>query len=154
MRQEQYYGAIAYSQSTGTWGYSRGYQTRTAAERTALAYCPAPDAAVVMWGTNLCIALAVGEGGAWGAAGNEDQLTAEREALRFCRQYAQSCRIAVVVETRPYPQPAADRGYWSRQVPVPPGATPVQRTASQNQALNTIGPTAVNANSNRYGNTH
>lgn len=63
-------------------------------------------------------------------------------------------------QTRPYPQPAsapqpaADRGYWSRQVPVPPAATPVQRTAQQNQAINTIGPTAVNANNNRYGNPH
>ena len=96
-QEEQYYGAIAYSQSTGKWGGSWGYENRAAAERAALAFCPAPDAAIVMWGANLWMALAVGEGGAWGAAGNKDQLRAEREALRFCRQYAQSCQIAYVI---------------------------------------------------------
>jgi Domain of unknown function (DUF4189) len=96
-QQEQYYGAIAYSQSTGKNGSSWGYENRAAAERAALGSCSAPDAAIVMWGANCWIALAVGEGGAWGAAWNKDQLTAEREALRFCRQYAQSCQIAEVI---------------------------------------------------------
>src|ERR1022692_737183 len=63
-------------------------------------------------------------------------------------------------QTRPYPQPASapqpapDRDYWSRQVRVPPAAAPLQRTAAQNQALNRIGPTAVNVNHNRYGNAY
>src|ERR1035438_3260527 len=94
-QQGQYHAAIAYSQSTEKCGYSWGHENRAAAERAALAKCPAPDAAVVIWGTNVYIALALGEDGHWGAAWNTDQQTEEREALRFCHQYAQSCRIAV-----------------------------------------------------------
>jgi hypothetical protein len=55
---------------------------------------------------------------------------------------------------QPAPQPAPARNYWSDQVPVPPAAPPVQRTASQNQALNANGPTAQNLARNRGGNAY
>ena len=41
------YGAIAYSQSSDTYGYSYGYRTRAQAERAALQNCDCDDAEIV-----------------------------------------------------------------------------------------------------------
>jgi hypothetical protein len=96
-RQRQgYYGAIAYSLSTGKWGYSWGHKDRAAADRAALDQCPAPDAEILMWGSDSYIALASGEGGHVGAAGGYDQQAAERLALQTCGHNAQ---IRVVIHS-------------------------------------------------------
>jgi hypothetical protein len=99
LQMQQHYGAIAYSQSTGKYAWSSGYENRAAAERVALDQCLAPDAAILAWAKNGYIALALGEGKAWGAAWNENQQAAERQALQFCRQHAQSCQIVLVIHS-------------------------------------------------------
>jgi hypothetical protein len=65
-----------------------------------------------------------------------------------------SAEVETRLRPQPAPQPAPARNYWSDQVPVPPAAPPVQRTASQNQALNANGPTAQNLARNRGGNAY
>lgn len=62
----QTYAAIAYSPSTGKYGYGNGYRSRYAAEREALRQCPESDAKVVGWVCNGFLALAVGDDNAYG----------------------------------------------------------------------------------------
>jgi Domain of unknown function (DUF4189) len=99
-RQQQRYGAIAYSASTGNSSYSWDADDRAAAERAALAKCAGPDAMIVMWdGGNFYIALAEGEG-AVGAASDQNQQAAERQALLSCRKFGgQNCRITLAIHT-------------------------------------------------------
>jgi hypothetical protein len=79
------YGAIAYSPSTGAYGYAYGKSCQAEAENTALCYCKAPDAQIVVWCQNACAALAVGDNGVYGYAVADSRKEAERLALRQCR---------------------------------------------------------------------
>lgn len=83
------YGAIAHSRSSGAWGYSYDYPSRSVAENRAMAECRARGRGceVVVWFRNACGALAVASGGArgWGWAGSRGE--AESIALDYCRQY-------------------------------------------------------------------
>jgi hypothetical protein len=60
------YGAIAYSPTTGRWGYSYGYRYLSGAQGDALIRCGSTDARVVVWVQNGWAALAVGDNGAYG----------------------------------------------------------------------------------------
>lgn len=61
------YAAIAYSPSTGKYGYASNYGSRWAAETAALRNCAAKDAQIVTWVNNGFCALAVGDDvSAWG----------------------------------------------------------------------------------------
>jgi len=88
-------GVIAYSPSTGKWGYSCGYG-RSDVTR-ALQFCEDPDAKIFV-GKNVCcwMALALGDDKSaygWGYAGN--RADAERNALEECRQRTKNAKVAV-----------------------------------------------------------
>ena len=76
------YAAIAYSQCTGQYGYTYGYNDLCAAQNDAVANANASDAQVVAWVENGWAALAVNKNGGWGYGwSNNGQADAERFAL-------------------------------------------------------------------------
>ena len=82
---QDYYGAIAFSKSTGQTGYSYDYSSRGGAEQAALNKCGENDCEIQVWFQNSCGALAQGGDGALGyswAANNRSQ--AESRALSEC----------------------------------------------------------------------
>lgn len=74
------YGAIAYSESTGKWGYSFDQSSRDAAEQRALGECGARDATVPVWVKNGWAALAKNSRGEW-ATGWSGNSRAEAEQI-------------------------------------------------------------------------
>jgi hypothetical protein len=97
------YGAIAYSPSTGAYGYANNYTAQNRAESQALIACEASaeagDCEVRVWFRNACGALArdrqnpiansyIGTG--W----HRSQPTAETEALQVCEANGgRQCRV-------------------------------------------------------------
>jgi hypothetical protein len=76
------YAAIAYSESTGQYGYTYGYQDLGAAQCDAVSNANAADAHVVVWVENGWAALAVNNDGGWGYGwSTRSQAAAERIAL-------------------------------------------------------------------------
>jgi hypothetical protein len=97
-RADDTYAAIAYSESTGRYGYGYNYSTRTAAENRALNECDADDAEVVVWGRNAYVALAVSDNGPYGYAWGTTEAIAKRIALQKCRDYGgRNAYVAVSV---------------------------------------------------------
>ncbi len=90
-----YYGAIAYSPSTGAHGWSNDYGSRSGAESAALSNCRrhASDCVVPIWFRNACGALAVASGGGYGSGWGTSRGLAERYAMRSCRGQNSSCSI-------------------------------------------------------------
>lgn len=87
-------GVIAYSQSTGRYGWSWGYGRSDAIR--ALEGCEAPDAQIVAGPAGWWLALALGDDTSaygWGQAGN--RADAERHALEACAERTENARIAV-----------------------------------------------------------
>lgn len=92
------YGAIAYSRSTGKYGYSYGHSSRAAAEQDALNRCNAQDHEVIGWMKNAYGVLAVGDDVShygWGWSSN--RATAQQNALKYCRQRTTNSHVAVTV---------------------------------------------------------
>lgn len=89
-----YYGAIAYSTSTGAHGYSYDYDSRYDAEQRALNECYqyGGGCQVAIWFRNACGALAVGPNG-WGADWHANRSGAESKAIARCSQYSYGCSI-------------------------------------------------------------
>jgi hypothetical protein len=101
---QDYYGAIAYSPSTRSHGWSSDHATRREAESRALANCRrhAGDCVIPAWFRNGCGALADGPkgyGSAWGAS----RSLAENYALQGCRRRSSGCAIVRWVCTAPGP---------------------------------------------------
>jgi hypothetical protein len=93
-REPQSGGAIAFSESTGRWGYSTG-GGREAPYR-AIQYCNAPDAKIIAQESDCWLALALGDDKSvygWGSAGNRSD--AERNALEACSRRTKNAKIAV-----------------------------------------------------------
>ncbi len=93
-RQPRTGGAIAFSESTGRWGYSTGGGRE--APYKAVRYCNAPDARVIAQAQDCWLALALGDDKGvygWGHAGN--RADAERNALEACGKRAKNAKIAV-----------------------------------------------------------
>lgn len=92
-REIKQHGAIAYSRSTGEWGWATG-GPRTA-RSLALKNCKSDDEVVVCkYDCWLALALSDDKGVyAYASAGNK--IDAERNALEACRKRAANCRIAV-----------------------------------------------------------
>jgi hypothetical protein len=92
------YAAIAYSPSTGRWGYGNGYPSQAQATTRALAECGQRDA-VTKWCKNAWIALALsnkspgGYGWAWATTAS----VARSRALRECRARNPDAHIVVCV---------------------------------------------------------
>lgn len=95
------YGAIAYSPSTGTYGYSHNYRSRRSAEQAALGYCDADDARVVAWVNFGFAALVKADDGSWGAAASYGEGSTNLEAInrarRACREHTDSPIRTVLV---------------------------------------------------------
>lgn len=89
------YGAIAYSPSTGSYGWAHDFGSQNAAENAALDSCydRANDCQVAVWFRNACGALAVGPNG-WGAAWAVKQRKARRDAVSQCSNYSANCSVA------------------------------------------------------------
>ena len=94
-RELRFSGVIAYSTTTGRWGYSCGYGRSDVAR--ALQRCEDPNAKIIVgqkvggW-----MALALGDDKSvygWGYAGN--RADAEHNALEECRQRTKNAKIAV-----------------------------------------------------------
>ena len=98
-----YYAAIAYSQSTGRYGYSSGFAAEVNARRQALKECKAADAKVVLIVGNGYAALALGDDtSAYGFGHSKTQQGADvarRYALDACRQRTTNCKIAVSIHS-------------------------------------------------------
>jgi Domain of unknown function (DUF4189) len=103
------YGAIAYSPSTGRYGWSVNASDRTSAERTATDAVGADDACPVVWGCDAYLALAIANGGQGGWAWAGSEADAKDIALSACDGV--NPRIAVVVDTRREgdPRPFSER---------------------------------------------
>jgi hypothetical protein len=91
------HAAIAYSQSTGSFGYSWGYAYQDGAELAALDRCDGEDAEVVGWVRNGWCALAVGDGNGYGCAWGLTEAEAQENALIECSKNTTNCRIAACV---------------------------------------------------------
>ena len=89
------YSAIAYSQSTGKWGYAWGQESRAKAEKEAMRHCEAPDAKAMCWakGGWYC-ALADGPK-SYGAASAETAAEAKAKALKFANDVAPGAKIVL-----------------------------------------------------------
>ncbi len=96
-RSRDYYGAIAYSPSSGNHGYSYDYNSRQGAENRALSECnsltAAGDCIVLVWFSNGCGALAESSRRDYGSGWGATQQIAESYALQGCGQYASDCAI-------------------------------------------------------------
>lgn len=92
------YAAIAFSQSTGKYGYTWGYKTRTAAEQAAVARVSAYDARPVVWVHNGYCALALGDvRGAAGWGWGPSPEVARRIALEKAATRTPGAHVVVTV---------------------------------------------------------
>lgn len=95
------YGAIAYSNSTGIYGYSHNYPNRGAAQNRAVAECRAGGGGracqVVLWFYNACGAIATGGSNGWGAGYAPSRQGASNIAMNYCRQNDYNCRVRQTV---------------------------------------------------------
>lgn len=87
------FGAIAYSPATGALGWSYEHNTRRSAESTAYGNCNAGDCRIAIWFKNGCGAVAVGNGGGWGADWGADRDPAQYLAVEACRKHTNGCRV-------------------------------------------------------------
>lgn len=87
------FGAIAFSQSTGKFGYSFDHPSRASAETRAMAECTARSRGckVGIWFKNACGSVATGVNG-WGSAWAPSRQQAEQSAIRNCSQHTGGCR--------------------------------------------------------------
>ncbi|MBD2464521.1 DUF4189 domain-containing protein [Oscillatoria sp. FACHB-1407] len=89
------FGAIAYSEATGGYGYSRDYPTQGDAEIRALNECEAhsgsSDCQVLLWFRNACGALATASNGAYGSGWGINRSIAEGYAVETCSAYGADC---------------------------------------------------------------
>ena len=77
------YAAIAYSPSTGSFGYSYECDSQYQAERIAISKCSGSDARVEVWVSNGWVALACNDRGQWGTGWSTDSRAgAEMHALK------------------------------------------------------------------------
>lgn len=94
--QQDLYGALAFSPSTGAHGYSFDYANRAAAERRAINECEknagSSDCQAVVWFHNACGALAVGDN-AYGSGWGTDMLYAALYAVESCEELTDNCKV-------------------------------------------------------------
>jgi hypothetical protein len=96
-RDDDRYGAIAYSRHTGHYGYWKGAESRAGAERHALEACEGRDCRVEVWFRNSCGALATGEDGRIIGWAHDVRLgEAQEQALQNCRhEGGRRCRVVI-----------------------------------------------------------
>ncbi|NJK34427.1 MAG: DUF4189 domain-containing protein [Oscillatoriales cyanobacterium SM2_2_1] len=92
---QDFYGAIATSES-GSWGYAYDFNSRSDAEKNAIAECGETGCQVRIWFKNACGAVAKDDKSmGWGWA--ETRAQAETNALDGCS--SRSCRVQAWVCT-------------------------------------------------------
>ncbi|MDP2120094.1 MAG: DUF4189 domain-containing protein [Hoeflea sp.] len=86
------YGAIAFSKSTGGFGFAYDHLSRRDAENRAMAECRARTRGceIAIWFKNACGSVAMGSNG-WGSAWAESRRAAERAAIRNCSRHTRGC---------------------------------------------------------------
>lgn len=101
-RDDDRYGAIAYSRRTGHYGYSDRAVTRAGAERRARELCERSDCRVVVWFRNSCGALATSQDGQiYGWAHDTSLREAKENAVEHCRtEGGRRCRLLISACTR------------------------------------------------------
>jgi Domain of unknown function (DUF4189) len=90
---DDYYAAIAFSQSNGNHGYSNNYGSRRSAEEASLSECRDRGCTVVLWFKNACGALAVGDNNAYGTGWAPIRRRAEEIAMSNCNDRSQNCNV-------------------------------------------------------------
>lgn len=97
------YGAIAYSSSTGAYGYSYNSKNKYSANKRAIRSCriraSKKDCKVVVGFKNACGALAKGYNRKFGYGSAAQKTIAKRHALNVCHRYANRCRVVRTVCT-------------------------------------------------------
>ena len=78
------HAAIAYSASSGAYGYSYGFSDLGDAEIDATNRCGQPDAVVVTWSRNEWCSLAVSDDGSYGWGSGETQEESDANAMSAC----------------------------------------------------------------------
>lgn len=97
------FGAIAYSVSSGKFGFAFDYPSRAQAERRAIAECAkrsgGVDCATEIWFFDNCGAIALGPKPIRGSAYAASEAMARGQALQSCRARSQGapCRIEASV---------------------------------------------------------
>jgi hypothetical protein len=86
------WGALAYSTSTGRYGFAYDYASQSQAINAAVERCKARDCQAVVWFVNGCGAFAKGDSAYGWGIGNTRAL-AESKALAECRKRGGGCRI-------------------------------------------------------------
>ena len=86
------WGALAYSSSTGRYGYGYDYATKQEAVDAAEDRCGEDDCEAVVWFYNGCGAFAAGRGGTGWAVGDSKQAV-QAKALRECNKRGSNCQI-------------------------------------------------------------
>ena len=98
-----YYAAIAYSRSTGRFGYSSGFSAEVNARRESLKNCAARDCQVVVVVGNGYAALALGDDrSAYGygyTKTDEGVDKARRFALEACNERTKRCKVVVSIHS-------------------------------------------------------
>ena len=95
----QQFGAIAFSERTGAWGWSSGYDSRGEAERRALGECVARGGPCVVatWFRDACGALAKSPDNGWGGEWGNSVSEAQSKAMSRC--VAEGNRGCQVIES-------------------------------------------------------
>lgn len=88
------FGAIAFSKSTGAYGFSYDHQSRRDAEAGAMNECRSRSrgCAVAIWFKNACGSVATGPNG-WGSAWAGSRGNAEQAALVNCSKHTRNCKV-------------------------------------------------------------
>jgi hypothetical protein len=92
------YGAIAFSPSTGRWGYGNGYPTKAEAIARARRECGRSDAKT-NWCKNSWIALAISNesSGGWGSAWGETKAAARSAAIAECLSRNPDAHVVICI---------------------------------------------------------
>ena len=101
------YAAVAFSESTGKYGYAWDHPSRASAERAALSHCRESDAKIVGWVKGGWLALAIGDSYAYGVAwefGNgASNGVARRRAIAECKKSNQKVVTLICLCSGNYP---------------------------------------------------
>lgn len=90
------FGAIAFDQDSGAWGYSYNSGSRQQAAAQAMQHCKGACKVIGEFWNN-CGALAANKDGAYGWDGNIDENAATDQALANCNKHGTGCQIKVTV---------------------------------------------------------
>ena len=90
------YAAVAYSPSTGAYGYANGYDTKEGAIARAKAECGESDA-VAKWARNAWLALAISADGGYGSGWATTAAKARQMAIESCLEHNDDAKVVVCV---------------------------------------------------------